>query len=415
MNLVVHQVPYDSGSCDRDVSRSFQPPCVRVGSPAVVEAELVQHRRVHLGDANAINDRAIAEVVRLAIDPTGLEAAAGKPDGERVAVVVTAVVALRRRQAAELASPHHDGFVEHAPCVQVLYERSGPLIGLGCDLGQSLPELVVVVPRLARAGRHLNEAHTGLDQSPRHKAAQPVRTANLIVYPIQLLGFGRLACYVKDIHGLDLHAGCQLEIPDARLEFGLAGPSVEVKLVDAGQVFQALFLHAWRLLCGWLEVVNGRAAHVELDALVERWQKAVGPKQPAPDRVPLRVAQDHVCGKVLVFCAECVTDPCAHGRPTREDLAGQQHVQALGVVVVLGVHRADEAELVNDFGLMRQGFRDVHPAFPPLLKFEGRRQQCVCVAGLVNLYAVWMGLAGVLGEHGLRVEQIHLAGPAVLD
>ena len=57
MNLVVHQVPNDPGACDRDVSRSLQPPCVRVGSPAVVEAKLVQYRRVHLGDANAINDR----------------------------------------------------------------------------------------------------------------------------------------------------------------------------------------------------------------------------------------------------------------------------------------------------------------------------------------------------------------------
>jgi len=129
-----------------------------------------------------------------------------------------------------------------------------------------------------------------------------------------------------------------------------------VKLVDAGQVFQALFLHAWRLLCGWLEVVDGRAAHVELDALVERRQEAVGPKLPAPDRVSLWIAQDHVRGQVLVFRAECVADPGAHSRSTREDLAGQQHIQALGVVVVLGVHRADEAELVNDFGLVRQGF-----------------------------------------------------------
>ena len=381
----------------------------------MVEAKLVQYRRVHLGDADAINDRPIAEVVRLAIDPTGLEAAAGKPDGERVAVVVTAIVALRRRQAAKLASPHHDGFVEHAPCVQILYERSGPLIGLGCDLEHSLLELVVVVPRLTRTGSHLNEPHTSLDESPRHQAAQPVWTANLIVYPIQLLGFWRLTCYVKDIHGLDLHAGCQLEIPDAGLKFGLAGPSVEVKLVDAGQVLQALFLHAWRLLFGWLEVVNGRAAHVELDALIERRQEAIGPKQPAPDRVPLRVAQDHVRGQVLVFRAERVADPSAHGRAPRKDLAGQQHVQPLGVVVVLGVHRADEAELVNDFGLVRQGLRNVHPALPPLLKFEGRREQCVCVAGLVNLYAVWMGLAGVFGEQGFGIEQIHLAGTAVLD
>jgi len=33
----------------------------------------------------------------------------------------------------------------------------------------------------------------------------------------------------------------------------------------------------------------------------------------------------------------------------------------------------------------------------------------------VDLDPVWMGLAGVFGEQGFRIEQIHLAGTAVLD
>src|SRR6185437_10781850 len=84
------------------------PAVVGVGEPPVVEAEGVQQRRVEVVDRHLVLDRLVAELVRLPEDESALEAAAGQPEREAVAVVVAAVGPLRDRQAAELAGPEHD-------------------------------------------------------------------------------------------------------------------------------------------------------------------------------------------------------------------------------------------------------------------------------------------------------------------
>ena len=95
-------------------------------------------------------------------------------------------------------------------------------------------------------------------------------------------------------------------------------------------------------------MLHGRAPHAELDALIERRQITVRPQRLAADRVSVRIAQHHVCRQILILRAQGVADPCAHHRPAGEDLAGEQHVQPFEVIVVLGVHRADEAQVVDD-------------------------------------------------------------------
>ena len=53
-------------------------------------------------------DGLVAELVGRAVDVARLEAAAGQPQAEGVAVVVAAVAVLRDRQPAELAGPDDD-------------------------------------------------------------------------------------------------------------------------------------------------------------------------------------------------------------------------------------------------------------------------------------------------------------------
>ena len=81
---------------------------------------------------------------------------------------------------------------------------------------------------------------------------------------------------------------------------------------------------------------------------------------------------------------------------------------------MLGVHAADEAELVGDAGRVWQHLRDIHAALAVLTEFERARQERIDVVGLVDFDAAGKRLPGQPREHRLGIEQVHLAGTAVL-
>ena len=78
-------------------------------------------------------------------------------------------------------------------------------------------------------------------------------------------------------------------------------------------------------------------------------------------------------------------------------------------------HAADEAEVVDDFGGVGEHLRDVHAALAIFLEFEGGGEEGVDVIGLVDFDAAGEGFAGHFVKEGLGIEEIHLAGAAVLD
>ena len=84
----------------RHVGQAEVAAVVAVGQLLVVEAEQVQDRGVQVVDADAVDDRLVADLVGLAVVDAALDAAAGQPDGEGVRVVVAAGAALLRRSAA---------------------------------------------------------------------------------------------------------------------------------------------------------------------------------------------------------------------------------------------------------------------------------------------------------------------------
>ena len=79
-----------------------------------------------------------------------------------------------------------------------------------------------MIPRLARTGGHLYEAHSLLDKAPRHQAAQSIRTRHRVIEAVELAGrFGFLRNIQHFTRG-QLHPRGQLEILDSRFEFRFA-------------------------------------------------------------------------------------------------------------------------------------------------------------------------------------------------
>ena len=94
---------------DLGVGQAVVAAVVGVRELAVVEAQGVEQGGLEVVDGDDVLDGGVAEVVGRAVDVAPLEAAAGQPEREAVAVVVAAVGPLRDRQAAELAGPEDDG------------------------------------------------------------------------------------------------------------------------------------------------------------------------------------------------------------------------------------------------------------------------------------------------------------------
>ena len=107
------------GLGDLGVGQAVVAALVGVRELAVVEAQGVEQGGLEVVDGDGVFDGGVAELVGRAVDVAPLEAAAGQPEREAVAVVVAAVGPLRDRQPAELAGPEDDRVVEQPALLQV--------------------------------------------------------------------------------------------------------------------------------------------------------------------------------------------------------------------------------------------------------------------------------------------------------
>ena len=88
-------------------------------------------------------------------------------------IVIAPILALRDREAPELARPEHDGGIEQPARLEILHQRGAGLIRLRAKSLQTLRVLVVRIPRLA-AEEELHETHTALDEPPRQQTTSAV-------------------------------------------------------------------------------------------------------------------------------------------------------------------------------------------------------------------------------------------------
>src|SRR5262245_54166929 len=98
-----------------------------IAQASVVEPELVQQRCQQALAAHPVLDGLVAELVGRTVDVAGPEAAAGEQQREAVAVVVAPGPALRDRQSAKLAGPHHNRTIQQAALLQIADQRRGGL------------------------------------------------------------------------------------------------------------------------------------------------------------------------------------------------------------------------------------------------------------------------------------------------
>lgn len=80
-----------------DVGEAEVPSLEAEGEFFVVDAECVEDGGVEVVDMDGVFDNVVAEVIGLAVDDAGLDAAACHPDGEASGVVVSAVVGFGER------------------------------------------------------------------------------------------------------------------------------------------------------------------------------------------------------------------------------------------------------------------------------------------------------------------------------
>ena len=102
--------------------------------PARVEAELVQHGGVQVGDVVPVFDGVEAEFVGRAVDDAPLDAAAGQRDREAVGMMVAAVGRLGAGRAAEFGAEDDERFVEQAALLQVVDQAGDRLVDLAAEL-----------------------------------------------------------------------------------------------------------------------------------------------------------------------------------------------------------------------------------------------------------------------------------------
>ena len=88
--------------------------------------------------------------------------------------------------------------------------------------------------------------------------------------------------------------------------------------------------------------------------------------------------------------------------------------QARLVIRIVGVHRADHAQVVDVPGDVRKQLADLDAAFAVPFERERRRQQLAALAAAV-LRGQRLGqrFARVLGQFGLGIERIDVRRPAV--
>src|SRR6185436_13197063 len=128
---------------------------------ARVQSELVEHRRVEVGDVVAVLRRVEADLVRRAVHDAALHAAAREPRAEAERMVVPAVAALSAGRPSELRAPDDEGVVEQPAALQVLEQARDRLVDLRAHAGVVLLDRAVGVPAAGAAGRAVEE----LDES----------------------------------------------------------------------------------------------------------------------------------------------------------------------------------------------------------------------------------------------------------
>ena len=142
-----------------------------------------------------------------------------------------------RRGAAKFAAPNDQRFPQQPALFQILQQGADALVAF---LGQAAMvqfNVVVIVPRLAGAVPHLNEAHASFNQALRDEQLPGLRP-----FAVHLANGLRLPADVERVRGVQLHAVSQFKGLDARFQLRVLPALLQVPLVQLLQQIELFLL-----------------------------------------------------------------------------------------------------------------------------------------------------------------------------
>ena len=260
----------------------------------------------------------------------------------------------------------------------------------------------------------LHVPHAALDQPPREQAIVG-ETLLARLGAVQLVDVLRLLGDVDGVRGRHLHAERHFVLGDAgdrlRIAELLVGP-----LIDAGDRVD----HVAAKLAADARRVGKKqhrlAVRAALHALIHRRQEAGAPQALAAAGKLAAGNQHDEAGQILILAAQPVRRPTAD-RGVAEVLIARVQQQFGGrVVELVGVHRADEADLVGHFLKVRKPIGNPEPRLADLTKRIDGPQQLRHAADEGEALAFEKLLRAILAverfQLRLVLEQLELAGRA---
>ncbi len=221
-----------------------------------------------------------------------------------------------------------------------------------------------------------------------------------------------------------LHPVGEFVLLDAGVDFGV-GELGELFFVQLGEVIEHFTACLGRVAGGVGKVEDGVADGHELDSGVFGREEARTPESVVEGLAvgAAGAAGDHgdEVGEVFIFGSKAVGKPGSHGGSTGDLRAALEEGDGGIVVDGLGVHRADEADVVGEAGDVGEELGDFVPGFTMFLEFvfgsgdgEGLLAGGHAGFALVQFDEFAEFLAVVFLEPGFVVEKVLGGGGAAL-
>jgi hypothetical protein len=283
-------------------------------------------------------------------------------------------------------------------------------------------DIGVRIPGIALRVIHLHHADAALDEPDRHQTAA-CRAAG----PVQLQRCLALLPDIEHVWRFGLHPVGNLHRLNRRLELRILDRfALQLHPIERFEEIQLAPLFGERELL----VVNERDQLLRIEvfanqlafvllfdfvrderALVHRRQKRIIPERRSDGGRHVGTEHDEP-GQIPVVGAEAVREPRSERRPADLRVAGVHHQHRRLVVRDVGVHRADEADVVGARAHVGKQLAHVHAALPVLLERE-RRPHERAGAAFGRDRSARQRLPVVLVEHRLRIEAVDLRQAAV--
>ena len=269
-------------------------------------------------------------------------------------------------------------------------------------------DVIVAVPRLEITKVYLRDAHAALHHAQRHQTA-----AAEFVIAVASHGCRGLLAEVEYIRRFRLHAERDFHGGDAGFQLRLMSYAIHIGAIQFTHQRKLPFLisRAETAVADVLQQLPRLFLSTgDIGTLVHRWQEGGVPKLRAQHRIT--GTQHDEARQVLVLRPQPIREPGAERRPARQSVPAIHHEQRRPVIPVVGVHRADDADVVDVRANLRKNLADLDAALSALLEFEWRAHQVPRRAVGFDL-RTGHRLAIVLDQHGLGVESVHLRHAAV--